>query len=237
MPSRAEFLQSVRSAIERGRVRAPEPATRAPHRYRQGDAAEAAKAAAARAAEQRAESVATLERMAKLQAWTLHRVSAKAEAVGVVVRIAVGLGAKWVVRSDEAILHGLDAQLAASGVTAAVLSGAEGMKDVAAGADLGVTGVDWVIAETATVVLIARKGRARATSLLPPNYVAVAEAGQVVPTLADALALAHGQAEAEGWRGWYANLVSGPSRTGDIEQTIVIGVHGPGTVHLVLVGA
>ncbi|MBI2935220.1 MAG: LUD domain-containing protein, partial [Chloroflexi bacterium] len=93
----------------------------------------------------------------------------------------------------------------------------------------------YVIAETATAVLVPAKGTGRLTSLLPPVHVAVAEAAQVVATLEDALALYQHETQQKGWTANSAYLISGPSRTGDIEQTIVVGVHGPREVHLVLI--
>ena len=102
-------------------------------------------------------------------------------------------------------------------------------------ADIGVTGVDYAIAETGSCVLAgSRSGVSRLVALLPPVHVAVVERGQVLPSL-DELFTLRRHTQAEGRRLGYMNIVTGPSRSADIEQTIVRGVHGPGNVHMVLV--
>ena len=102
-------------------------------------------------------------------------------------------------------------------------------------ADLGVTGVDYAIAETGTCVIIPRRGVSRLVSLLPPVHVAIVERGQVLPSLDELFTLRRDDF-VRGDFGSYMNLITGPSRTADIEYTIVTGVHGPGEVHMVLVG-
>ena len=135
----------------------------------------------------------------------------------------------------------LDAALQNAGMKSVLLAEGPGeldaqqRLDVAASAEVGVTGVDAVIAETASVALAPRKGMSRQASLLPPVHVAVATADQVVGTLDDVLTQRLEELANAEETTWYMNLVSGPSRTADIEQTIVIGVHGPGVVYLVVI--
>lgn len=240
MASKSDFLRDVRDAMEKGFRPVPEAPSRPPSRPRPAEAVERAEQARRTLDERRVEAMASLLRMAPIQAWNVVRVRTREEAADAVATIAAKLGARSSVRSEHAVFDGMrvDAALKARGVDSQRLTQAErgARKALAAQADLGITGVDWMIAETATAVLVSRKGAPRMASLLPPSHVAVVEASQVVPTLADALALVHGQAASDRWEAWYVNLVSGPSRTGDIEQTIVIGVHGPGQVHLVLIG-
>ena len=95
--------------------------------------------------------------------------------------------------------------------------------------------MDYAIAETASCVLLARKGVSRVVSLLPPVHIAVVESGQVLPSL-DELFTLRRQDFMRGDLGSYMNLISGPSRSADIEYKIVTGVHGPGEVHMVLLG-
>ena len=102
-------------------------------------------------------------------------------------------------------------------------------------ADIGVTGVDYAIAETGSCVLLPRKGVSRLVSLLPPEHVAVVEKGQVLPSL-DELFTLRRQDFLEGKLGSYMNIITGPSRSADIEYTLVTGVHGPGEVYMVLIG-
>jgi len=97
---------------------------------------------------------------------------------------------------------------------------------------IGVTGAFAAIAETGTLVLASGPDTPSTGSLLPETHVAILSAGRIVPHMEDAFALAR---ETFGQLPRAINFVSGPSRTADIDQTIVLGVHGPGRVHIVLV--
>ncbi|MBI4234252.1 MAG: lactate utilization protein [Chloroflexi bacterium] len=239
MASREGFLKAVREATEAGRRDAPAPAhASAPL------SAEAAQPARQRTGPPQGEILALLERMAGLQGWKFHRVASHMDAVGVVITLAETLGARQVVRSTHEVLGRVlvDSFLAARGIQTVVmaydakdpLASREALRQAALRADLGVTGVDYVIAETATAVILPRRGVSRLVSLAPPVHLALVEAEQVVESLDDLLALRKG-AFLKGEMGSYMSFISGPSRTGDIEQTIVVGVHGPKEVHLVLI--
>ncbi len=97
---------------------------------------------------------------------------------------------------------------------------------------VGVTGCFCAIAETGTLMTCSSPGSPAATSLLPPTHVALVPRARIVPTMEDAWALARAEL---GVLPRAVNFISGPSRTGDIELTIVLGVHGPQRVHIVLV--
>ena len=104
-----------------------------------------------------------------------------------------------------------------------------------ASADLGITGVNYAIAETGTCVIVPTAGASRLVSLLPPVVIALVERGQVLPSL-DELFTLRRRDFVNGDLGSYMSLVTGPSRTADIEYKLVTGVHGPGEVHMVLIG-
>jgi L-lactate dehydrogenase complex protein LldG len=92
-----------------------------------------------------------------------------------------------------------------------------------------------VIAETGTLALSARPGQMRGVSLVPPVHVAVARAEQIVATLADyLLRLRAADADVQQSLSSCVSFITGPSRTGDIELTLTVGVHGPGELHLVI---
>jgi len=98
-------------------------------------------------------------------------------------------------------------------------------------AAVGVSSVDWAVAETGTLVVAARPGRGRSVSLLPPLHVAVVERAQILPDLFDLFAkLGTDPSELPS----NVVLITGPSKTGDIELKLTTGVHGPGEVHLVI---
>jgi L-lactate dehydrogenase complex protein LldG len=101
------------------------------------------------------------------------------------------------------------------------------------GADkLGITGAFCAIAETGTLVLLSGALTPTGTMLLPDTHVAIVSAARIVAGMEEAFALVRSERHPMPRA---VNLVSGPSRTGDIEQTIVLGAHGPYRVHILVV--
>jgi L-lactate dehydrogenase complex protein LldG len=100
--------------------------------------------------------------------------------------------------------------------------------DRIAAIDVGVTGARLAVAEPATIALAAVPGSPRATSLIPPAHVCVLRTRAVVASLTDAIERVRPLPSALTW-------IGGPSRTGDLEMIITLGVHGPRTVDVVLV--
>ncbi len=98
---------------------------------------------------------------------------------------------------------------------------------------LGITGCYCAIAETGTLVVITGADTPTATTLLPETHVAVVDAHRIVAGMEEAFALIR---QERGTVPRAINMISGPSRTGDIEQTIVLGAHGPYRLHILLVG-
>jgi len=98
---------------------------------------------------------------------------------------------------------------------------------------IGVTGVFSAIAETGTLMLCSGPDTPASVSLLPETHVAIVPVQRIVRVMEDAWDLARAEL---GQLPRAVNFISGPSRTADIEQTIVMGAHGPYRVHLVLVG-
>jgi L-lactate dehydrogenase complex protein LldG len=88
-----------------------------------------------------------------------------------------------------------------------------------------------LIAETGTAIVSARLSRGRRRGLVDPVHVIEATSDRVVPDLASALRLIGPELAASS----AVTLVTGPSRTADIEQNLIRGVHGPGEVHVVFV--
>ncbi len=98
---------------------------------------------------------------------------------------------------------------------------------------LGITGCFCAIAETGTLVVLAGADAPTATTLLPDTHVAVLAADRVVSGMEEAFALIRRE---RGELPRAVNMISGPSRTGDIEQTVVVGAHGPFRVHILVLG-
>jgi L-lactate utilization protein LutB len=93
----------------------------------------------------------------------------------------------------------------------------------------GITGALYGIAETGSLLLVSGTGQTLTASLLPEVHVAVLKTSRLVPTVADALRRPEVRNAAAGV------IITGPSRTGDIEMTHTIGVHGPGELHVFLI--
>lgn len=91
--------------------------------------------------------------------------------------------------------------------------------------DAGITVCDALVAQTGTVILTARSGGGRALSVLPPHHVVLAEATQMVRDLPSAFALLK-KRYGDDYPSMMT-LITGPSRTGDIERILVLGAHGP----------
>ena len=130
-----------------------------------------------------------------------------------------------------------DSPLAGRVVGLAALA-AEVLEDAAVGnlfdCDLGVTGAQWGVAETGTLVLESDAERHRLASLVPSAHVALVEAGRVRQTLGEVLRAVNERGEASLSRA--ITFITGPSRTSDIELTLAIGVHGPAELYVVVIG-
>ncbi|MCB1891055.1 MAG: lactate utilization protein C [Rhodocyclaceae bacterium] len=96
---------------------------------------------------------------------------------------------------------------------------------------IGITGVFCAVAETGTLVVLSGPDTPAASSLLPETHIAVVPVSRLVPGMEEAFALIRAEC---GALPRAVNFISGPSRTGDIEQTLVLGAHGPYRVHIIL---
>ncbi|MDK3021225.1 lactate utilization protein C [Cupriavidus taiwanensis] len=110
----------------------------------------------------------------------------------------------------------------------------DAVADRAHGDLVGITGCFCAIAETGSLMLLSGPSTFASAALLPETHVAVVPRSRIVAGLEDAFALVRSE---RGELPRATNIISGPSRTGDIEQTIVLGAHGPYRVHVILVDA
>ena len=190
-----------------------------------------------------------VEHSAAEAAWNVFRTQSSVDAANYIRRVAQDVEARTMLRSTHSVLDAIDIEssIYGTGITLDVMALDDGQSAVdqessrkmlrrqAINADMGITGVDYVIAETGSAVLLPRKGVSRVISLLPPVHIAVVESGQVLPSLDELFTLRRHEF-LNGNLGSYLNLISGPSRSADIEYQLVTGVHGPGEVHMVLLG-
>ena len=129
---------------------------------------------------------------------------------------------RTVVTSDSPLLH-------ACGVASPV-SGDQ-HRSACAEAAFGITGAAYALADTGSLVMLASSEEARLLSLLPPVHIAIIERGQILTGLDELLGKIPLPADVTS----SMVLITGPSRTADIEQILVRGVHGPGELHVVIV--
>jgi L-lactate dehydrogenase complex protein LldG len=97
---------------------------------------------------------------------------------------------------------------------------------------VGITGCFCATAETGSLVLLSGPETYASAGLLPETHIAIVPASRIVSGHEEAFALIRTE---RGELPRAVNFVSGPSRTGDIEQTIVLGAHGPYRVHVIIV--
>lgn len=105
------------------------------------------------------------------------------------------------------------------------------LRAACATAAFGITSADYALADTGTFVMIASPQEARLVSLLPPVHIGVIPADRLLPNLDELFARVPKPADQSS----SMVLITGPSRTADIEQILVRGVHGPGEVYAVIV--
>ncbi len=105
------------------------------------------------------------------------------------------------------------------------------LREACASAAFGITSADYALADTGSLVLLASPAEARLVSLLPPAHIAVVARAKILTGLDELFSILPRPAEASS----SMVLITGPSRTADIEQILVRGVHGPGEIHVILV--
>ena len=235
-----EFLQSVRQAL--GRDKSPPEPGYARLQERLADLEAQAAEVRRRLAADPAALAEKLASASSRSGWEVHRAAGYEEALEHVAAVASSKGVKRVVRSDQPVFDGLavDAALEAQDLTVTTVvkdedRNRETLRQEMATAGMSITGADYAVAETGSVALAARQGLSRLVSLAPPVHLVLVRPGDIVETLDDLFLLRRLEYHSQGGdMGSCLNFVTGPSRTGDIEQTLVVGVHGPREVHLVL---
>jgi len=104
-------------------------------------------------------------------------------------------------------------------------------RDTCAAADFGINRADYALADTGSLVFLSESGESRLLSLLPPRHIAIVSKSKILSGLDELFTLVPQPAA----RSSSMVLVTGPSRTADIEMRLVRGVHGPGEIHVMIV--
>jgi L-lactate dehydrogenase complex protein LldG len=156
-----------------------------------------------------------------------HRAATPADARDFV---AAAIEGKSVVASNAPFLA--DCRISSLPGVRSGVTDREELRALCASADVGITSADYALADTGTLVMIASPREARMVSLLPPAHIAVVPRDRILTGLDELFSvLPNPAAETSSMV-----LITGPSRTADIEQILVRGVHGPGRITVVVVG-
>ncbi len=132
----------------------------------------------------------------------------------------------YAVWAESPMLKGVDTKALAAripGLTFAVT------RETAKNAKIGITQMEWGIANTGTLAQDATAADQRLASTLPWTHIMFLGAGNIVADLPSFLAKARPD------KSNYLALITGPSKTADIERVLAIGVHGPERVVIVCV--
>ena len=238
-----EFLASVRQALGRSGASPPVPPyARLEESLADLEALE--RDLLARLETGRDARLEALAETAARRGWKVRRAPDTEEALGYLSSVLTQLGVKRAVRSTEDVFQQLavDSILQRPGIETTIIAqnenrSRETLRQEMIDADIGITGADYAVAETGSVVVLPRAGLSRLVSLAPPVHLALVRPQEVLDTLDDVFLLRRLDYYRNGRdMGSYLNFITGPSRTADIEQTLVVGVHGPKEVHMIILG-
>lgn len=173
-----------------------------------------------------AERIATFSEMLETLSGLAHVVSSGEEARAKVAELIEG---KSAIASNSEFLR--ECGIASLPGVFTGFTNVDELKEACAQADAGITSADYLLADTGSIVLISSPQEARMVSLLPPVHIAVVPRERLLTGLDELFTLVPNPEEITS----SMVIITGPSRTADIEQILVKGVHGPGMVHVVLV--
>jgi len=163
----------------------------------------------------------------------VHRFSTKDEALGFILGLLSREGIRdspqyYALWADCPFLKGIDKKRIAGKFPGLRF---EVTRESAAVAKIGISQMDWALADTGTLVQDATAIDKRLVSTLPEIHVALIETSKLLPDMESVL-IRMSPKEAS-----YISMITGPSRTADIERVLTIGVHGPVRVVIVCVDA
>ena len=228
--AREEILGSIRSALRRdGKTRSEVLASTSPQ------LTELVSQIRDNCERQRGNLIETFEAELIRIGVRYHRTASSDDAVRYIEDVCKAREARSIVGWQAQVIDdvGLRERLEQRGVEFLTETGGREFIRTAEAADIGISGVDYALADTGTLVLLTRRGQARSISLLPPVHIALVRPQQVLSGLSDLFPVLRANTES-GSLSSAITFISGPSRTADIELTLVVGVHGPQHLHVLL---
>lgn len=225
--SRDAFLATVRRSLGRPGVSAPQS---------KGEAGVKVEDAAFRQPIEQGQLIDRFEEEVKKVHGVVSRVSGHGGLSALLGALIEEKAIKKIVRWDTPTLANLDDALSGAGaeVTSINLHEDESsridQRNALVEADMGLTEVDYAVADIGSLVLRASRSQSRLVSVLPAIHVAVVTPDKIVGSLSNLLPLVN---SGEGLPS-AVSLVTGPSRTADIETIRTVGIHGPIELHVVI---
>lgn len=157
----------------------------------------------------------------------IHEANSSSDAIEIVLDL-LGDDTKTLMWDAEHIpLPGLGDALQQKGIQAA------DMRDESV--RVGITGVDAALAATGSLVVVSGRGKARQASLLPISHIAVVRRVQILPDIETFYAHQRERGLDQFRESSNVAVISGPSKSADIAMELIHGMHGPGSVHIVIV--
>jgi len=108
------------------------------------------------------------------------------------------------------------------------------LKEKLSTSDIGISVADYLIAETGTIGILSKTEEGRLLSILTPVNIIIAKKGNILPDMGSFLRILNEKISNQ--KAFSASiLITGPSRTADIEKILIIGVHGPKELYILIV--
>jgi L-lactate dehydrogenase complex protein LldG len=166
-----------------------------------------------------------------------HRAEGIREAQAVIRAILTEHGVRSAIRWEHPLLEALEIDdiLGEAGVELVSAAAEEDFTQRCAQAELGITAAEALLVESGSVIVVSRVSQVRSVSLIPPVHLAVITPGQRMSSVSELPPLMRQWGNEAGLLPSAIHLITGPSRTADIELNLVLGVHGPKVLHLLAV--
>jgi L-lactate dehydrogenase complex protein LldG len=170
------------------------------------------------------------EKRAQAVSSEIFRVSKTSDAVAILIQLVEGIQAKKAVIVESPLQEaaGITEALRFRGVT--VYTEPADIAAHADTADIGISGVEFGIAETGSVFQDGYDIATRLVTVLPPFHIVFLPSAHIVPDIEEAFNII-----SPGFDRGYVGFITGPSRTADIERVLTIGVHGPSRFAIIAV--
>lgn len=158
------------------------------------------------------------------------RVKAPSDAIAAITAILESTNAKKVVAVNCPLQQAIQLHDVVREVGLTVYTEQSEIAEHAESADIGISGVEFGIAETGSVCQDAYAVESRLISTLPPIHIAILNSSHILPGIKEAFDVI-----SQVFHHGYISFITGPSRTADIERVLTIGVHGPSRLIIIAI--